>query len=270
MGAPAPDGSARERAERRQHWLEGVERELWAANAWEAERKPEALLAHLDRMLEVLDRSDALTPADKLDFRNRVRGVEAKAYQRHIDFLLEQAMVVTRDKTRQTERGGLFRALNEALNVVPRLGFSDAIKQDIKARLDIIMQTSAAGDSTAAKEAADREAALIEAPAHPRERRTFTRWHTPPLIVTIAGRAFTAKDWSLGGALLEDVGDHGWKPGQPIDVQIRVADGTPHTERLEVARYVPEWHKLAVKSRRFGSAFVQVKRDSDAAGLELV
>ena len=51
---------------------------------------------------------------------------------RQADFLLEQAMVVTRDKERQTERGQLLRDVNDALNVAARLGVDAAIKQRIK------------------------------------------------------------------------------------------------------------------------------------------
>jgi hypothetical protein len=255
---------------RRQRWLERAGRELESAEGWQPARKPDALAAHLDRMVDISDKSDALTPTDKRDIRDRVRAIELKAYQHHIDFLLEQGMAVTRDKTRLAERGDLLRDINAALNVAIRLGMGEAIRQGIKDRLEIIMHTSAAGDSTAAKIAAAREAGQIEAVAHPKEQRRFTRWRKPPIIVMIAGRSFTSIDWSLGGALLEEVDDRGWRPGQPIDAKIKIADGKVHADKLEVVRYIAEGRRLAIRSRRFASVFMQLKRDCDAAGLEPV
>src|SRR4051812_19968935 len=164
-----------QRVKRRQQWLERAGRELQLAEAWEADRAPDALADRLDRMVEISGKSDVLTPQDKLDIQDRVRTIKLKLYEGHINVLLEQAMAVTRDKDRQAERGEVLRRINDVFNVAVRLGIREAIKQGIKDRLDIIQQTSAAGDSTKAREMADREAALVES-SHPREHRTFTRW----------------------------------------------------------------------------------------------
>lgn len=257
------------RAEKRRLWLERASRELDMAEAWQADRKPDPLIAHLDRMLEISARTDSLSSDDKLGLANQVRTVERKVYEKHIDYLLEQAMVVTRDKERQLERGELIRGVNDALNVAARLGISDAIKQGIKDRLEIIQHTSVAGESSGAKKDAEREAGLVEA-AHPRELRTFTRWRQPPLKVAIGGRAFETADWSLGGALIAEVEGGSWKCGQTIDVKIGLPDGKLHGDKMVVVRYSPEQKRLAIRSRRFASVLMQVKRDCDAAGLEPV
>jgi hypothetical protein len=264
------DAGEAERAKHRQLWLERVGRELAVAEIWEADRAPDRLAERLDRMVEASAESDALSPQDKIDIRDRARATKIKTYQKHIDFLLEQAMVVTRDKERQTERGEMLRRVNDAFNIAIRLGVGDAIKQGIKDRLEIIMHTSAAGDSTTAKVAADREAARVEAAAHPKEHRTFTRWTNPPIVVAIGGRTYSTIDWSLGGALLEEVENRGWKCGQPIDVKIGLPDGKLHADKMVVVRYSPEQKRLAIRSRRFASVFMLVKRDCDAAGLEPV
>lgn len=268
--AQIADAAEAERARRRELWLERVGRELGITEIWEADRAPDKLAERLDRMVEVSAESDALTPQDKIDIRDRVRATKVKTYQKHIDFLLEQAMVVTRDKERQTERGELLRRVNDALTIAIRLGVGDAIKQGIKDRLEIIMHTSAAGDSTTAKVAADREAAQVEAAAHPRELRTFTRWRKPPLVVAIGGRRYDTVDWSLGGALLGEVENRGWKTGQSIDVNIGLPDGKLHADKMVVVRYSPEQKRLAIRSRRFASVLMHAKRDCDAAGLEPV
>ena len=255
------------RDERRQQWLERVSRELDGAEEWAASRDPERLAGHLDRMIEAANDSDVLSPGDKVEVRNRVRGVKAEVYVRHVDFLLEQAMSASRDKDRLQERAELLRRVNEGLNIVARLGVGDPIKQGIKDRLDIVRQTSAAGDSTKAKTDADREAARVVA-AYPHEHRTFTRWREPPIVVAIQGCAFNALDWSLGGVLLGDVENCGWKCGQPIDVKVGLTEDELHSDRMIVVRYDLEQKRLALRARRFGSVLLQVKRDCERAGIE--
>ena len=258
------------RAERRRLWLERAARELETATAWDASRDPAALVTHLDRMIELAGRTESLSPEDKLDLARQARTVELKVYERHIDHLLEQTMVVTRDRDRQTERGELLRRVNDALNNAGRLGISAAVKQRVADRLDIIRHTSAAGDSTTAKVEAEREAARVEAEAHPRELRAFTRWRKPSLVVAIAGQKFSTLDWSLGGALLGDVDNQGWKCGQPIDVKIGLPDGKLHGDKMVIVRYIPEQKRLAIRSRRFTSVLMQVKRDCDTSGQDPV
>lgn len=254
-------------AEKRRQWLERVAKELAVAETYEANRNPDEIAAHLERMEEICDRGDVLSPQDKIDIRDRVRRIKLKIYEQHINFLLEAAMAVTRDKDRQTERGEVLRQVNDRLNVAARLGLAEKIKQGIKDRLDIIMQTSAAGDSTEAKVAAEREASLIER-VHPREHRTFTRWRAPPIVVAIGGKTYGTIDWSLGGALLEDVDERGWKCGQTIDVQIGLADGKRHADKMLVVRYISNDRRLAIRTRRFASVFMQVKRECEANGVE--
>jgi hypothetical protein len=256
------------KAKRRRLWLERAERELDMADAWEASRNPDPLVAHLDKMLELSARTESLQPEDKSELARKVRAVETKVYERHVDCLLEQAMAVTRDKDRQAERGDLIRKVNDAFNVASRLGISDKIKQGIKDRLEIIRHTSFAGDSEAAKADAEREAAMIDAPSHPRELRTFTRWRKPSLVVAINGQTFSTLDWSLGGALLGDVDNQGWKCGQAVDVKIGLPDGKLHVDKMVIVRYSPEQKRLAIRSRRFTSAFMQAKRDCDTSGNE--
>lgn len=254
---------------KRRQWLERIAREFRTAEGWEPNGNPDDLVGHLDRMVEISDQGDVLSPQDKLDIRDRVRAIKLKMYEGHLNFLLEQAMVVTRDKDRQAERGPLLRRINEALTAAARLGIPEAIKQGIKDRLDIIMQTSAAGDSTEAKVAAEREAALVER-SHPREHRTFTRWQKPALRIAIGGREYGTIDWSLGGALLQEVEERGWKCGQTIDVQIGLEDGKLHGDKMLVVRYIPNDKRLAIRTRRFASVLMQVKRECDAAGTEPV
>jgi hypothetical protein len=252
---------------KRRQWLERVAKELTVAETYESNRNPDELVAHLDRMDEICQQGDVLTAQDKLDIRERTRNIKVKIYEGHMNFLLEQAMVVTRDKDRQTERGEILRRVNDVFNVAARLGIREVIKQGIKDRLDIIQETSAAGDSTKAREMAEREAALVER-SHPREHRTFTRWRAPALIVSIDGTAYGTIDWSLGGALLEEVEERGWKCGQSIDVRVGLENGKLHADKMLVVRYSPNDKRLAIRTRRFASVFMQVKRECESAGME--
>jgi hypothetical protein len=267
----AHDDSMTERAERRRHWLERTGRELEVAETWEPVNNPERLVGQLDRMVEASEATDVLNPSDKVDIRDRARAIKLKAYQGHIDVLLEQAMNASRDKDRQGERGEILRLVNDAFNNAARLGLAAPIKQGIKDRLDIIRQTSAAGDSTTAKANAEREAtreASRSDAGHPREQRTFTRWRDPSLVVTIAGRPFGTVDWSLGGALIADVENRGWRCGQTIDVKIGLERDKLYADKMVVVRYIAEQRCLAIRARRFASVLMQVKRDCDRMRIE--
>jgi hypothetical protein len=259
-----------DRAEQRRQWFERVAQELEVATEWDASTSPDLLVGHLDGMADMASASDILTPNDKFEIRERVRLVKLKAYQKHADFLLEQAMTASRDKDRQQERGDLYRLVNDALNMAARLGIDPAVKQRILDRLDIIRETSHAGDSVTAKVNADIEAARFDPVMHPSEHRTFTRWRHPTVVVAVNGRSFSTVDWSLGGALLGEVDDLGWKCGQYIDVKIGLAAGKLHADKMVVVRYSPEAKRLAIRSRRFASVLMQVKRECESAGIEPV
>jgi hypothetical protein len=257
--------AARERA--RQMWLERAGKELQVAEEWDANKRPDSLGKRLDSMVEISNKSEVLSQTDKGDIRERARQVQLKAYEKYLDVLLERCMAATRDRERLEEKNALLKEINEILSATSRLGTSQAIKDSVKERLDIIRQTSAAGDSTKAKEAAEREALRRER-SHQNEQRTFTRWRDPSLTVTLEGKTYTTIDWSLGGLLIGDVPDRGWQPGQQLDIKVGLEGKKIYAERIEVVRYIPEGNRLAIKVRRFASVLMQIKRDCDMAGLE--
>jgi hypothetical protein len=251
----------------RQLWLERVGKELQLAEAWDANKRPDALAKRLDQMVELTNKAEMLTNADKTDIRDRARTLKLRAHEKYLDGLLERTMSATRDKTRQDEKVELLKEVNEIFSTTVRLGTTQAVKDSVKERLDIIRQTSAAGDSSKAKENAEREAQKKEH-THQNEHRTFTRWRDPPLTVMIEGKAFTTLDWSLGGLLLGDVPDRNWQTGQVLDIKVGLDAAKTHPEKVEVVRYLADDKRLAVKVRRFASVLMQVKRECDAQGLE--
>ena len=255
----------------RQMWLERAGKELQAAENWDPAKKPDTLAKRLETMVEVSNKTECLVHSDKNDIRDRARAVTLKAYEKYLDILLERAMAATRDKDRQTEKNEILKEINDALNVAIKLGTSQKIRDAAKERLDIIRQTSAVGDSSKAKEAAEREAARKGPVGVQNEHRTFTRWSDPPLIVQVGGRTFKTADWSLGGILIADWPDGNWEPGMPLDVKLSIDElegAKVYQEKIEVVRYIAEKHALACKTRRFASVLMQIKRDCDAAGME--
>jgi len=255
------------REKQRQMWLERAGKEFHLAEAWDANKRPDQLAKRLDTMVEASNKTEILTHGDKTDIRDRARQIKLKAYEKYLDSLLERCMAATRDKDRIEEKNTLLKEINEIVSTAARLGTSQAIKDSVKERLEIIRQTSAAGDSAKAKEAAEREAKRREQ-THQNEQRTFTRWRDPPLTVIINGKSYATVDWSLGGMLVGDIADLGWQPGQQLDIRVGLEPKKLYSERIEVVRYIAEGSRLAIKVRRFASVLMQIKRDCDMAGLE--
>jgi hypothetical protein len=259
--------AAEARERKRQQWLERVQKEFQVADSWDPNKDPAGLATRLDRMVEMSDKAEVLTAHDKTEVRDRARIMKLRAYEKYLDSLLERTMSAARDKQRVEEKNELLKEVNAVFSIAGRLGTSQAIKDGVKERLDIIRQTSAAGDSSKAKEDAEREALKKEA-VFQHEHRTFTRWRDPQISVQIENRTYTTADWSLGGLLIDDIADRNWQPGQQIDIKIGLEPKKLYAERIEVVRYVADTKRLAVKVRRFASVLMQIKRDCDAAGLE--
>jgi hypothetical protein len=128
---------------------------------------------------------------------------------------------------------------------------------------------SPTGPSLGAKTAVERAAALVET-VPSRELRNFTRWRAPPLMVAIGERSFNTADWSLGGAMVAEVENRGWKCGQTINVKIGLPKGELRDDQMVIVRYSPEQRQLAIRSRSTASVLTEMKRECDAAGVQLV
>ena len=100
----AADAAAEARAKRRQQWLERVGKELTVAEGAEPDKAPEPLAKRLDQMLEVAAKADVLEARDKVEIRDKVRGIKIKLYERHVDYLLDQTMAATRDPARKDRK----------------------------------------------------------------------------------------------------------------------------------------------------------------------
>jgi hypothetical protein len=267
-GDPKAAAAEQAKEERRRAWLERADKEILATDAVEPQTDPERVAKRLDSMVEASANAEVLMPFDKSGIRDRVRLAKRGLYERHVDHLLDCAMAAAHDRGRDQEKNEILKQVNDKFAIAQRLGTRDEIKESVKQRLGIIRETSAAGISAKAKEDAEREAQRRET-VYPNERRTFTRWTDPQLVVVIetkpVAKTFTTANWSLSGLLIEVPTDGAWKPGQLIEIKVGLTAEQLHPEQFEVVRHCPETHQLAVKSRRFASVLVQVKRDCDAA-----
>jgi hypothetical protein len=253
-----------EREQHRIQWLERVQRELQRAEETETHRNPDPVVAHLDKMVEVSKKTLVLNPADKTDIIDRTRRTKLKIYTTFLDHLLSQCMEAARDRDRFPERDALLLRINDIFSKAVNLGAHDGLRTSVKEQLDIIRQTSPAGDSSTAKKDAERDAKRAQPAAHPRERRMFARWRDPALVVLIDGRPYKSVDWSLGGILiaLEQAGP--WTPGQCLDVKVGIEPTRLLDEKVEVLR--ADTSRMVVKSRRFASALMEIKRACDRDG----
>lgn len=257
--------AAEAKEEKRRQWLERAEQEITAAGEIEPQRDPEAIAKQLDAMAERAREAEILEPHDKTNLRERVHLAKRVMYERHVDHLLDRAMAASHDRTREKERNEILKDAQAKFTVAMKLGSSSDVREAVRARLGIIRETSAAGTSQKAKENAEREALRKEA-AYQNERRVFTRWSDPPLVVVIGTRTYATANWSLGGLLIEEFAGETRKAGDEIEIKVGLDQARLYSERVEIVRL--EEKRLALKSRRFASVLLQIKRDCDADGLE--
>jgi len=85
-----------------------------------------------------------------------------------------------------------------------------------------------------------------------------------------SGSTFATESRSLGGFLVEALDGAPLRVGEQIEIMIGMHPRRLYKERIEVVRYSAETRQLAVKSRRFASVLVQIKRDCNAEELHPV
>jgi len=251
--------------EKRRQWIERSEQEIAAAGAIEPGRDPESVAKQLDAMVERAQQAEILEPHDKSNLREQVHLAKRGMYERHVDHLLDCAMAASHDRNREKERNEILKVAQARFAIAMKLGSGSDIRESVRYRLGIIRETSAAGISQKAKEDAEREAQRKQA-AYPNERRVFARWTDPQLAVVIGGRTYATANWSLGGLLIEAFPDEARKVGEELEIKIGLDAARLYPERVEIVRF--EEKRLALKSRRFASVLLQIKRDCDAAGME--
>jgi len=258
--------AAEAKEEKRRQWLERAQQEIAAAGEIAPQRDPESVAKQLDAMVERARAAEILEPHDKNNLREQVHLAKRTMYERHVDHLLDCAMAASHDRTREKERNEILKVAQAQFGIAMKLGSGQDVREAVRYRLGIIRETSAAGISQKAKENAEREAQRKEA-VFPNERRVFARWTDPQLLVVIEGREHATANWSLGGLLVEGVGDAAHQVGEEIDIKVGLGRERLYAERVEVVRLAPDDKLMAVKSRRFASVLIRIKQDCDAEGL---
>ena len=264
--AKEPQTEAQRREAERAAWLERAEQNLRAAQEI-AEgatiSAPAALAAQLKSMVEKAAEVPCLTGDDRKLLAERSKALSFTAYERALEQMLQQG----REAIRRNDKDAmapLLKGIADHMGELRKLGLSAEDAESLKQKVEILRQTSHAGDSEKAKKAEQDTGPC----AYANDRRMFVRYTDPTLIVVIGGGRYLTVDWSLGGARVGGIERCPAAPGSLIAIKIKVEGGRLHEEKVTVVRYDEDRKELALQFRRFGSALVTIKRECAAIGLE--
>jgi hypothetical protein len=263
-GSPQTEQERRE-AERA-GWLERAEENLRAAQIvaeGTSVSNPAALAAQLKSMVDKAGTTQCLTGDDRKMLAERSKALSFTAYERALEQLMGQGREAIRGND-QDAMAPLLKGIADHMGELRKLGLSAEDAESLKQKIEILRQTSHAGDSEKAKKA--------EKDTGPRpylnDRRMFVRYTDPTLIVVIGGRRYLTVDWSLGGARVGGVERCPGAIGALVSVRIKVEGGPLHEEKVTIVRYDENSKELALQFRRFGSSLVAIKRECAAIGLD--
>jgi hypothetical protein len=176
-------------------------------------------------------------PADILnEIKEETRKIEVDGLKKAIDVHLERAMDCAQTDDLAGRQNAL-KPVREHLGRAVALGAGDDFKVVTEKKIEIIMQT----DSSRAVAKKGQQSTRLEQTkradfeaAHPTERRRYKRFGSPALLVTVGGRTYAAKTWSIGGGALPDW--QGPESGR-FEVKFRVEGGdTSFSDSIDVLR----------------------------------
>lgn len=206
---------------------------------------PEPISAAVKTINQVLESPD-MQPDYRRRCQSLLQSIERTIYEKSVNRLLDIAIerVRARDATGKNEMITLGRT---HYGIAVKLGASAAFRDIVRRKIDVINNTSHAGDSAKAKKtiitAADRKA-----PKPEELLRRFVRFVEPPLTVVVNGAAHRTADWSLTGLLIE--GYQGEEPS-PKDVLKCVisVEGDDFTVTCvgSAVKYIAESRSLAIR-----------------------
>jgi hypothetical protein len=260
-----PTEQERREAERLR-WLERAEATLdTAKDVAEGARVPDpAFLArHLKMMVDRATEAECLTPDDRQSLTLRTKALELTAYERAFDQLLIDGRAAIRGNHKEA-LGALLKTAADHMAELRKRGMGVDGITSLKEKIEILRQTSHAGDSEKAK-APEKD---IGPKPFANDRRMFMRYGDPSLIVEIAGRRFQTTVWSLGGALIAGVERLPAPIGKLILVKIKVEAGHLLEERATIVRHDAEKKEFALQFRRFGSSLIAIKRECESLGMD--
>ncbi len=263
--APAPTAEER-RAQARLAWLERAESALCEVrDAIEAGRvaDPAALVGKLTKIVEFANAAECLETGDKLELTLRGKAMSLAAYERAFEAMLGRGREAIRKSDKETIMA-LPKMAVAYLGELRKLGMGQDGIASLKEKLEILRQTSHAGESEKAK-APEKETGPKP---YVGERRMFMRYTDPVLTIELGGRTAQTLAWSLGGAVLGEIEKLPAPIGKPFTITVKAEGGRRHQEQATVVRFDAETKLLALQFRRFGSALAAVKRECESLGLD--
>jgi hypothetical protein len=260
---PAPQSLALLRR-LREEWLLRARREIEAARVLaEAPGCPDpaVVVKYLQQTLNAGADADCLAAEDRLALAQDARAIARIACQRALEHLLDAGHDIVRGQA----TGRLEPLLGKAealMQKLAQLQFDGEAYGRLKAKLDILLHTSARGVSAKAK----RDEQINTRP-FVRDQRLFVRYVEPAVQVRLAGRLYRTRNWGLGGLLLSGVAQRPAAIGALVDLRFSIEGGPAYDDRATVSRFDPARNELALQLRRFGSTMVTLRQWCEMRGL---
>jgi hypothetical protein len=165
----------------------------------------DAVKRRLERLKTIV--KGARLPVDIFnEIKEKTRQVEVDGLKKVIDLHLERAI----DCARVDDVAGRQNALKpvrEHLGRAVALGAGDDFKTVTERKIELIMQTDSS-KAVAKKGIPSQRLEQVKRPefeaAHPTERRRYKRFGAPVLVISVNGRTYSTKSWSIGGGALPD------------------------------------------------------------------
>ena len=147
----------------------------------------------------------AKLPVDVLnEVKEQTLKIEVDGLKKAIDVYLDRAADCARVDD-VVGRQNALKPVREHLGRAVALGAGDDFKIVTEKKIEIILQTDSS-KAVAKKGAESNRLSAVKAPefeqAHQNERRRYKRFRSPALLITVAGKTYSATSWSIGGGAL--------------------------------------------------------------------
>jgi hypothetical protein len=138
------------------------------------------------------------------EIKEQTLKIEVDGLKKAIDVYLDRAADCARVDDVAGRQDAL-KPVREHLGRAVALGAGDDFRVVTEKKIEIILQTDSS-KAVAKKGAESNRLSSVKAPefekAHQNERRRYKRFSAPPLLITVAGKTYSANSWSIGGGAL--------------------------------------------------------------------
>ncbi|SRR5258708_5730805 len=165
---------------------------------------PDAVERKSKRVAEIV-KDRAFPMARRREVQERCKQLLRQAYEMSVNLYLDDAVTAVRNADDE-RKNMLIGKAKDHFSLALRAGADEDFKAAVRRKLDQIALTGPVGTSEKAKQAAAAEAARPQphskAPGGVEKRRCI-RYNDPMITVTIAGRKYCTRNWSIRGLLIE-------------------------------------------------------------------